>query len=485
MMKTLIPAAKAKKTPTKADDSADRIAKVIARAGLCSRREAESWIAAGRVKLNGRLLDTPAVTVKPGDKVEVDDQPLPERERTRLWLFHKPRGTVTTTHDPEGRPTVFSILPDDLPRVMTVGRLDINTEGLLLLTNDGGLARVLELPATGWLRRYRVRAHGEVDQAQLDALKDGIAIDGILYGAIEATLDRRQGDNVWLTVGLREGKNREVKTILAHLGLDVNRLIRVSFGPFQLGELKDGAVEEVPRRVLRAQLGDRLTGESGADFEQREDDRTPIQTVLARGDKPRPAPNAGDRPPVRPRNVSAAANRKRHEADLDAAGGRPPRKGTGKDAGAKAAGKSPVRVAKAEKPAGKAPVRIAKAENPAGKAPVRIAKAEKTPRATLTLKTETAGEPRSGRLSRRTEAEAPRAYKSGKAFEVDRKPRVKDDEPVRVRGEGPQRGIVPKGSRIQDGSSPAAPKGKGGKGSKDGGRGGPGKPRGRDADRRR
>lgn len=472
MMKTPTPAAKAKKTPAKADDSADRIAKVIARAGLCSRREAESWIAAGRVKLNGRLLDTPAVTVKPGDKVEVDDQPLPERDRTRLWLFHKPRGTVTTTHDPEGRPTVFSILPDDLPRVMTVGRLDINTEGLLLLTNDGGLARVLELPATGWLRRYRVRAHGEVDQARLDALKDGIAIDGILYGAIEATLDRRQGDNVWLTVGLREGKNREVKTILAHLGLDVNRLIRVSFGPFQLGELKDGTVEEVPRRVLRAQLGDRLTGEAGADFEQREDDRMPIQTVLARGDKPRPTPNTGDRPPVRPRNVSAAANRKRHEADLDAAGGRPPRKGTGKDAGAKAA-------------TGKTPIRVAKAEKPAGKAPVRIAKAEKPPRATLTLKTEAAGEPRSGRLSRRTEAEAPRAYKSGKAFEVDRKPRVKDDEPVRVRGEGPQRGIVPKGSRIQDGSTPAAPKGKGGKGSKDGGRSGPGKPRGRDADRRR
>ena len=180
MMKTPAPAAKAKKTPAKADDSADRIAKVIARAGLCSRREAESWIAAGRVKLNGRLLDTPAVTVKPGDKVEVDDQPLPERDRTRLWLFHKPRGTVTTTYDPEGRPTVFSILPEDLPRVMTIGRLDINTEGLLLLTNDGGLARVLELPATGWLRRYRVRAHGEIDLARVDALNDGIAIDGFL-----------------------------------------------------------------------------------------------------------------------------------------------------------------------------------------------------------------------------------------------------------------------------------------------------------------
>nr|WP_207765714.1 pseudouridine synthase [Pleomorphomonas carboxyditropha] len=452
MIKTPSPAAKAKKSPAKADDGADRIAKVIARAGLCSRREAESWIAAGRVKLNGRVLDTPAITVKAGDTVEVDGQPLPERDRTRLWLFHKPRGTVTTTFDPEGRPTVFSILPDDLPRVMTIGRLDINTEGLLLLTNDGGLARVLELPATGWLRRYRVRAHGEVDQARLDALKDGIAIDGILYGSVEATLDRRQGDNVWLTVGLREGKNREVKTILAHLGLDVNRLIRVSFGPFQLGELADGAVEEVPRRVLRSQLGDRLAGEAGADFELREDDRAPIQSVIARSGQTAPAPK--EKAPARPKAVSAAATRKRHEADLDA---RPSRQPAGRSGGKAGAGKPPVRVAKAEKPQ----------------------------RATLSLKSDAAGEHRAGRLSRRDETEsAPRAYKSGKSFEVDRKPRAHGDEPTRVRGDRPQRGIVPKGSRIQDGSP--APAGKGGKGPKaGGGRGGAGKPRGRDADRRR
>lgn len=454
MIKTPSPAAKAKKSPAKTDDGADRIAKVIARAGLCSRREAEAWIADGRVKLNGRVLDTPAITVKADDKVEVDGQPLPQRDRTRLWLFHKPRGTVTTTYDPEGRPTVFSILPADLPRVMTIGRLDINTEGLLLLTNDGGLARVMELPATGWLRRYRVRAHGDIDQPRLDALKDGIAIDGILYGSVEATLDRRQGDNVWLTIGLREGKNREVKTILAHLGLDVNRLIRISFGPFQLGELADGAVEEVPRRVLRSQLGDRLAGEAGADFEAREDDRLPIQSVIARSGKS--ATGETEKAPVRPRTASAAATRKRHEADLDA---RPSRQPAGRSGGKAGAGKPPVRIAKAEKP----------------------------PRATLTLKTDGADERRAGRLSRRADAEeAPRAYKSGKSFEVDRKPRAHGDEPARVRGDKPQRGIMPKGSRIQDGSPMSAPGGKGGRGSKDGGgRNGPGKPRGRDADRRR
>ncbi len=455
MIKTPSPAPKAKKSAAKADDGSDRIAKVIARAGLCSRREAETWIADGRVKLNGRVLDTPAITVKVGDKVEVDGQPLPERDRTRLWLFHKPRGTVTTTFDPEGRPTVFSILPEDLPRVMTIGRLDINTEGLLLLTNDGGLARVMELPATGWLRRYRVRAHGDIDQARLDALKDGIAIEGVLYGSVEATLDRRQGDNVWLTVGLREGKNREVKTILAHLGLDVNRLIRVSFGPFQLGELPDGAVEEVPRRVLRSQLGDRLASEAGADFELREDDRAPIQSIIAKNTKAAPGVAPKEKP-VRSKSVSAAANRKRHEADLDAL---PPRQASGRG------GKSGT-----------------------GKPPVRIAKAEKPQRAKLTLKTDAPEEQRTGRLSRRTETEdAPRAYKSGKSFEVDRKPRAHGDEPARVRGDRPQRGIVPKGSRIQDGSPMSASRGKGGgRGPKDGGdRSGSGKPRGRDADRRR
>ena len=214
----------------------ERIAKVLARAGLCSRRDAERWIADGRVAVNGKVLASPATNVGARDRIMVDGQPLPQRERTRLWLYHKPRGRVTTARDPQGRPTVFAALPVDLPRVVAVGRLDINTEGLLLLTNDGGLARILELPSTGWLRRYRVRAHGTVKEADLAALKDGIAVDGVLYGAVEATIDRVQGSNVWLTVGLREGKNREVKRVLGHLGLTTNRLIRVSYGPFQLGD---------------------------------------------------------------------------------------------------------------------------------------------------------------------------------------------------------------------------------------------------------
>ncbi|MBB3951972.1 pseudouridine synthase [Aureimonas jatrophae] len=244
-----------------------RIAKRLARAGISSRRDAEGMIADGRVSVNGRKLDSPALDVTMSDRIEIDGKPLPAIERTRLWLFHKPAGTVTTNHDPEGRPTVFDRLPDEMPRVLTVGRLDINTEGLLLLTNDGGLARVLELPSTGWLRRYRVRAYGEIMQERLDELRQGIAVEGVFYGAIEASLDRTQGHNVWLTLGLREGKNREVKRVLQHLGLEVNRLIRLSFGPFQLGELEEGAVQEINGRTLRDQLGPAMIEESGADFD--------------------------------------------------------------------------------------------------------------------------------------------------------------------------------------------------------------------------
>ena len=244
----------------------ERIAKVIARAGLASRREAEAWIAAGRVAVNGKLVASPALNVETRDRIEVDGQPLPMRERTRLFLYHKQRGLLTTHADPGGRPTIFSVLPKDLPRLISVGRLDLNTEGLLLLTNDGGLARALELPATGWLRRYRVRAHGSVAQAQLDSLRRGITIDGVRYGEIEATVDRPQGSNVWLTFAIREGKNREVKNVLGHLGLAVNRLIRVSFGPFRLGDLPEGAIEEVKTRTLRDQLGDRIATLAGADF---------------------------------------------------------------------------------------------------------------------------------------------------------------------------------------------------------------------------
>jgi 23S rRNA pseudouridine2605 synthase len=244
----------------------ERIAKLMARAGLASRRDAEEWVTQGRVTVNGRVINSPALDVTENDKVLVDGKPLPERERTRLFLYHKPKGLMTTHDDPEGRPTVFDNLPEGLPRLISVGRLDYNTEGLLLLTNDGGLARTLELPDTGWLRRYRVRAHGEVTQAQLDELRNGVEVDGVRYGSIEAKLERDQGSNVWITFAIREGKNREVRNVMAHLGLEVNRLIRISYGPFQLGEIEEGKVEEVKTRVLREQLGERIATKSGADF---------------------------------------------------------------------------------------------------------------------------------------------------------------------------------------------------------------------------
>jgi 23S rRNA pseudouridine2605 synthase len=260
----------------------ERLAKVIARAGLCSRRDAEAWIREGRVAVNGNIIRTPAFNVTEKDRVTVDGEPLQLRSGTRLWLYHKPPGLVVTEKDPEGRPTIFEALKEQgLPRVLTIGRLDINTEGLLLLTNDGGLKRVLELPSTGWLRRYRVRAFGTVTQPQLDRLKAGLEIEGIKYGPIEATLERQQASNVWLLVALREGKNREVKNVLGTLGLTVNRLIRVSYGPFQLGELAVGAVEAVRARVLRDQLGKKLAAEAGVDFES----EMP-ETVRPRPDRP-------------------------------------------------------------------------------------------------------------------------------------------------------------------------------------------------------
>lgn len=244
----------------------ERIAKVIARVGFGSRRDAEEAIEQGRVSVNGRVLESPAFNVTESDRILLDGRPLPQKDRTRLWLYHKPRGLVTTESDPEGRQTVFETLPRDMPRVLSVGRLDVNTEGLLLLTNDGGLKRVLELPATGWLRRYRVRAFGEIQQYQLDALKNGIEIDGVNYGPVEASIERQTGDNIWLLMAIREGKNREIKRIAEHLGLQVNRLIRVSFGPFQLKDLKPGDVQEASLRTLKEQLGARLMREAGVDF---------------------------------------------------------------------------------------------------------------------------------------------------------------------------------------------------------------------------
>ncbi|ESY14396.1 pseudouridine synthase [Mesorhizobium sp. M1060] len=309
--------------PADAEEAGERIAKRLARAGLASRRDAEDLIAAGRVKVNNRALTSPAFNVMPGDIIHLDGMEIPPIERTRLFLFHKPAGVVTTNRDPEGRKTVFDVLPAELPRLMTIGRLDINTEGLLLLTNDGGLSRVLELPATGWLRRYRVRVHGKVEESMLAGLREGIAVDGVFYGAIEATLDREQGTNAWLTIGLREGKNREVKNILGSLGLDVTRLIRISYGPFQLDDLAEGHVLEIKGRVLRDQLGERLVEESGANFDaeiikpfsnqpvRRERDVEPERPKVTREGDHRPIGEGG-----------LIKNRKRREGSRDEALGK-------------------------------------------------------------------------------------------------------------------------------------------------------------------
>lgn len=236
----------------------ERIAKFIARSGVCSRREAEELIKQQRVSVNGVVIETPAFNVEGNEKIKIDGEKLPETEKTRVWIYHKPSGLVTSHKDEKGRQTVFDNLPEGMPRVISVGRLDLNSEGLLILTNSGELSRKLELPSNGWSRRYKVKVHGKVDKAKLAELEKGCEIDGVVYGAIKVVVDSEQGTNAWLSVTLQEGKNREIRKVMKSLGLEVARLIRVSYGPFQLGSLKKGEVREVPQKVLKEQLGGKL-----------------------------------------------------------------------------------------------------------------------------------------------------------------------------------------------------------------------------------
>ena len=233
----------------------ERIAKIIARAGISSRRDAERMIEAGRVIVNGKVITSPVLNVTKKDRIRVDGKEIQATDEERMWLFHKPLGVVSTSRDEQGRQTIFDLLPKDLPRTMNIGRLDINSEGLLLLTNDGAIKRRLELPSTGWLRRYRVRVKGAPNDKTLAPLREGVIIEGEDFRPMDISVDRQQGANAWLTIGIREGKNLEIRRAMAHIGLMVNRLIRISYGPFQLGNLKPGEIEEIPRKVLGVQLG--------------------------------------------------------------------------------------------------------------------------------------------------------------------------------------------------------------------------------------
>ncbi|WP_300541940.1 pseudouridine synthase [Maricaulis sp.] len=315
---------------TETSDTSERIAKYLARAGVASRREVERMIEAGRISVNGKRLDTPAVKVSPADRIEVDGKPVEPPAATRLWRYHKPTGLVTTHADPEGRETVFDAIPGDIGRVISIGRLDLTSEGLLLLTNDGALARALELPSTGWTRRYRARAFGTIDEAAVARLRAGVTVDGLKYGPMDVEIERETGSNIWLNIGIREGKNREVRKALDSVGLKVNRLIRTAYGPFQLGDLPRGEIKAVPGRVLRDQCGHLVemaattgeavaknrparkparrkmggAGQPGLPKQGGEDGAKPLKRARGRPSARHSGPDAAPRPPRKPRGRS-------------------------------------------------------------------------------------------------------------------------------------------------------------------------------------
>ncbi|MCR9174527.1 MAG: pseudouridine synthase [Alphaproteobacteria bacterium] len=320
----------------------ERIAKRMARAGLCSRRDAERWIEAGRVSVDGKTLETPAVTVGETSVILVDDKPIPEIEPPRLWRYHKDRGVLTTDRDPEGRRTLAESLPKDLPRVVSIGRLDFDSEGLLLLTNDGELSRYLELPTTGWVRRYRVRVYGELKEKELKALANGVTVDGVRYGPVEVTIDKASRTNSWLTVGIREGKNREIRKVMEHIGLTVSRLLRVSYGPFQLGDLEPGQAAEIKRAVLKDQLGLGRSEDDSGRAKARA--KPPMRPGRGRGAAPKAAGESepahtprgkGGRPQAAGTGSANVESAKPHGSKLQ--GGKPPsgRPQSGKPSGAK------------------------------------------------------------------------------------------------------------------------------------------------------
>ncbi len=278
-------------TPKSAPEG-ERIAKYLARAGVGSRREIERMIEAGRITLNGKVLDTPAVKVTDADIIVVDNKPAPKKDPPRVWRYYKPIGLVTSESDEKGRETVFDKLPENMPRVLSVGRLDLNSEGLLLLTNDGGFKRTLELPSTGWLRKYRVRVNGSPVESMLEPLRQGIVVDGEKFQPMTVTMDRQQGANAWLTVGIREGKNREIRRAMEAVGLTVNRLIRVSYGPFQLGDLKPGEVAPIPPKVFWDQLSDTQKAEHA--------DAEPAEPLAPKSKRPVPRGGPGGKPGGKP-----------------------------------------------------------------------------------------------------------------------------------------------------------------------------------------